>query len=295
MNEPFKTQLQQVITLDTAVSRGSGASLVVIAGEDLGRRYAIEGEQLSIGRAASNQICVDQGAVSRVHAIVVKDAAGLRLRDNQSTNGTFVNDVKVREVELKDGDLIKVGMSVFKVLAGDNVEAAYHEKLYELSTIDGLTQLYNKRHFHESLEREIVSARRFGRAISLMVFDIDHFKRCNDTFGHLAGDQVLRELGARLRERVHKTDLAARSGGEEFSVILIGMDIEAAAKFAELIRAIVAAAHFAFEGKDIPVTISVGVAEMGPQITHADQLIQEADSRLYQAKHNGRNRVVSRS
>jgi diguanylate cyclase (GGDEF)-like protein len=218
--------------------------------------------------------------------------AGVKIKDNESTNGTYVNDHKVHETFLKDGDLVKIGRAIFKFLSGDNIESLYHEEIYRLSTVDGLTQIYNKRYFLENLERELSRARRYDRPLALVMFDIDHFKQCNDTFGHRAGDFILRELSDLVRERARKVDVVARYGGEEFALILPEIELKGAQSFAEKLRILVEATPFNFEGRKIPVTISVGVADLTPDVATYDDLIKRADARLYKAKSSGRNRVV---
>jgi diguanylate cyclase (GGDEF)-like protein len=274
--------------------RPRDACLVVIYGAELGRKYNIDGREVTIGRATLNDICVSQDSVSRTHCTLHVDDQGVKLRDNESTNGTYVNDQKVHEVYLRDGDLVKVGRSIFKFLTGDNIESSYHEEIYRLSTVDGLTQIFNKRYFLETLERELSRARRYDRPLALLMFDIDHFKRCNDTYGHRAGDFLLREIADLVRDRARKVDVVARYGGEEFAVILPEIDLDGAHQFAEKVREMVAAQRFNFEGTPIRITISCGVSELEPEIAHADDLIKRADARLYVAKETGRNRVVSR-
>jgi diguanylate cyclase (GGDEF)-like protein len=221
------------------------------------------------------------------------DEHGVKIRDNVSTNGTYVNDHKIHEVYLKDGDLIKVGRSIFKFLTGDNIESSYHEEIYRLSTVDGLTQIFNKRYFVETLERELSRARRYDRPLALMMFDIDHFKRCNDTYGHRAGDHVLRHMADLVRQRSRKVDVIARYGGEEFAVVLPEIDLAGAAQFGEGLRRMIEEEEFVFEGRRIPLAISVGVADLEPGVANADDLIKKADARLYRAKQGGRNRVVA--
>lgn len=269
------------------------ACLVVIYGAELGRKYHIDGREMTIGRGTLNDICVSQDSVSRTHATLRVEDHGVKLRDNESTNGTYVNDHKIHEAWLKDGDLIKIGRAIFKFLSGDNVESLYHEEIYRLSTVDGLTQIFNKRYFLETLERELSRARRYDRPLALVMFDIDHFKQCNDTYGHRAGDFVLREVAEVVRERARKVDVLARYGGEEFAMILPEIDIRGATQFAEKIRQMIAESKFMFEGRHIPVTISIGVAELTPDIATFDDLIKRADARLYKAKQSGRNRVVA--
>ncbi|EDM78260.1 FHA domain/GGDEF domain protein [Plesiocystis pacifica SIR-1] len=268
------------------------ACLVVIYGQDLGRKYNIIGRELRIGRGTTNDICLSQDAVSREHANIIVDEFGIKIRDNDSTNGTYINDNRIHEAYLRDGDLVKVGRSIFKFLSGDNIESSYHEEIFRLSTVDGLTQVFNRRYFMETLERELSRARRYDRPLALLIFDIDHFKRCNDTYGHRAGDFVLRRIAELVTMRARKVDVVSRYGGEEFTVILPEIDIRGASAFAEKIRKLIADETFIFEGRKIPVTISIGVAEIGPSVANADDMIQTADRRLYAAKTGGRNRVV---
>ncbi len=272
--------------------RRKDACLVVIYGAELGRKYNIDGREISVGRATINDIVLSQDAVSRQHAFIGVDEHGVKIRDNESTNGTYVNDQKVHEAYLRDGDLIKIGRSIFKFLTGDNIESSYHEEIFRLSTIDGLTQVYNRRHFQQTLELELERARRYDRPLALVLFDIDHFKRCNDTYGHRAGDYVLRRIAELVQSRARKVDVVARYGGEEFAVILPEIDLLGARQLAEKIRAMVEAERFNFEGQLIPVTISLGVAELTPTCANAEDLIGVADERLYKAKAGGRNRVV---
>jgi len=269
------------------------ACLVVIYGAELGRKYHIDGREMTIGRGTLNDICVSQDSVSRTHAMLRVEDAGIKIRDNESTNGTYVNDHKIHEAWLKDGDLIKIGRAIFKFLSGDNIESLYHEEIYRLSTVDGLTQIFNKRYFLETLGRELSRARRYDRPLALVMFDIDYFKQCNDTYGHRAGDFVLREISDVVRERARKVDVLARYGGEEFALILPEIELKGAALFAEKIRTMLAESKFNFEGKAIPVTISVGVAELTPDVATYDDLIKRADARLYKAKQTGRNKVIS--
>jgi diguanylate cyclase (GGDEF)-like protein len=269
------------------------ACLVVIYGQDLGRKYNITGGEITVGRATSNDICLSQDAVSRVHARLIIDEQGVRLRDNESTNGTYVNDNKIHEAYLQDGDLVKIGRSIFKFLTGENIESSYHEEIFRLSTVDGLTQVYNRRYFMETLERELSRARRYERPLGLLIFDIDHFKKTNDTFGHRAGDHVLRRVADLVTEDARKVDVVSRYGGEEFTVILPEVGLEGARLFAEKIRKLIETEDFSFEGRKIPVNISIGVAELDESIAAADDMIKTADRRLYAAKEGGRNRTVA--
>jgi diguanylate cyclase (GGDEF)-like protein len=214
------------------------------------------------------------------------------LRDLGSTNGTYVNDELIDEYVLRDGDFIKIGRSIFKFLSGDNIENAYHEEIYRLTTIDGLTQVYNKRYFVETLEREIGRAQRYRRDLSLIMFDIDHFKKINDSYGHLAGDHVLKQLASVIKSRIRREDILSRYGGEEFAIVLPEIDAYNAVQFAEKVRRLIEKATFKFEGTRIPVTVSIGVASLTPELQQPEDFVRVADAKLYEAKSQGRNRVV---
>ena len=214
------------------------------------------------------------------------------LRDLGSTNGTYVNDELVDEYVLRDGDFIKVGRCIFKFLVGSNIENAYHEEIYRLTTIDGLTQIFNKRYFVETLEREMGRAQRYRRQLSLIMFDIDHFKEINDNYGHLAGDHILRQLAATVQSRIRREDILARYGGEEFAIVLPELDRDNAITFAEKIRQLIENSVFEFEETRIPLTVSVGVSILSVDADSPETLIKFADENLYRAKDEGRNRVI---
>ena len=264
---------------------------MVIYGLDLGRKYNVDRPSIVLGRSSKADIQLDQESVSRNHCKLINTGKSIMLRDLGSTNGTYVNDELVDEYVLRDGDLIKIGRCIFKFLSGNNIENAYHEEIYRLTTIDGLTQVYNKRYFIETLEREIGRAHRYRRELSLIMFDIDHFKKINDTYGHLAGDHVLKQLASVIKARIRREDIMSRYGGEEFAIILPEIDNYNAVQFAEKIRGIVEKAVFRFEDTDIPVTISIGCASMTTELQEPHEFVRVADGHLYTAKSQGRNRV----
>jgi two-component system, cell cycle response regulator len=267
------------------------AQLVVIFGADLGKRIEIGPKAVEIGRAATCDIPIDQESVSRRHARVFRKGTAYRVEDLGSTNGTFVNDGRVAERDLVQGDQVKIGRTIFKFLTGRNVEASYHEEIYRLMTFDGLTQIYNKRYFHEALERETSRARRYDRGLSLVMFDVDHFKEKNDTFGHVAGDRILRELAGVVRNNLRREDVVARVGGEEFAVLTPEVGMAGAREAAEKVRRVVEATAFAFEGRSIPTTVSLGVSTWLGKYDQPEEFYARADAALYAAKQSGRNRI----
>jgi diguanylate cyclase (GGDEF)-like protein len=285
-------------TVVTVISRISEravakeACLVVIYGLDLGKKFNLDQASIVIGRSSKADIQIDQEAVSRNHCRLINTGKAIMLRDLGSTNGTYVNDELVDEYVLRDGDLIKIGRCIFKVLTGSNIENSYHEEIYRLTTIDGLTQVFNKRYFVETLEREIGRAQRYRRELSLIMFDIDNFKKINDAYGHLAGDHVLKQLASVIKARIRREDILSRYGGEEFTIILPEIDRGNALSFADKIRTLVERTVFRFEETDIPVTISIGVASIAAELKEPHDFIRVADTNLYEAKSQGRNRVV---
>lgn len=166
-------------------------------------------------------------------------------------------------------------------------------KVNELAMVDSLTGLSNRRRFLPAAEREIDLARRHHQPLALLVLDVDHFKAINDAHGHVAGDQVLIEVGRRCQQALRSSDLLARWGGEEFIVLLPNTPVAQALQLAERVRETVSAsAQLMVQGQTVQVTVSVGAAGISPgQAMSLDALIQLADSALYLAKHAGRDRV----
>ena len=179
----------------------------------------------------------------------------------------------------------------------DDLSKAYEEmkilkdKLERLSITDGLTGLYNHRHFHEVLKDEISRGGRYGTTLSLLLFDIDHFKKFNDTYGHKSGDRVLKTIASVIEKSKRDSDIAARYGGEEFAVILPQTGIAGAEKIAERIRKNIEINKVDLTGDVVSVTVSIGVAEWAGE-DNEDKLVVRADEALYRSKENGRNRVT---
>jgi diguanylate cyclase (GGDEF)-like protein len=178
--------------------------------------------------------------------------------------------------------------------AGAISNARLHARMTDLAKKDGLTGVYNRRSFDDHLGLELQRARRYGREFALLMLDIDHFKRVNDSHGHQAGDAVLKSLAALLERSVRDgVDLVARVGGEEFAVLLPETGIGSAQTVAERIRAGVEAAQIPVPGHDpIRVTVSIGVCARREAVDRPQSLHGDADKALYAAKQQGRNRVV---
>jgi diguanylate cyclase (GGDEF)-like protein len=167
-----------------------------------------------------------------------------------------------------------------------------NKRLELLSITDGLTKLYNHRHFQDELARAFEESERYGRPLSLAIVDLDLFKKVNDTHGHAVGDEVLKAVSGIFQESIRSTDLAARYGGEEFAVMMPETDLAEAMVFAEKIRGLVENLPVVTPAATIPVTVSIGVGSVPHSRIHtAKELVVAADKALYRAKRNGRNQV----
>ena len=258
----------------------------------MGRRVQVGAEPLTIGRSPNCQVPIDQESVSRKHCEIRFQDGEFLVRDLGSTNGTYVNDDLVDpQGRLRHGDQLKVGRTILKFIVGDDVEVQYHEEIYRLMTTDGLTQLNNRRYFDDMLDREVARAKRYKRTFSLLIFDLDHFKRVNDRFGHLAGDTLLRQLGAILLGRLRVNDVLARIGGEEFGLITPEVGLDGARELAGKINRLIGDTRFEFEGSAVKITASIGVAEWQADYEDAWDLFKAADDKMYEAKRAGRNQV----
>jgi diguanylate cyclase (GGDEF)-like protein len=172
------------------------------------------------------------------------------------------------------------------------LEAA-NAQLQELALHDGLTGLLNRRHWESCLEREFARHNRYSNPASLVLFDIDHFKKLNDTYGHQAGDEVIRQVARITREMVRDTDYAGRYGGEEFVVLLADTPLQGASQFAERLRMAIEQLQISHEQLSLQCSVSVGVACIRTDMANHQALIEAADKALYQAKSAGRNQVVT--
>lgn len=307
MGERTKPDDTVIITAPTHVDGEGPGCLVVVGGAELARRWDITAEPMIIGRDATCEIPLDVRGVSRQHARIQRTPLGVVITDLNSTNGTRVNGVPIEMRHLTDGDRVVLGRAVLKYLVSDNLEGAYYDELYRLTTTDDLTGTYNRRHFFVTMARELSRARRHGRLFSLMMIDIDHFKAFNDAYGHQAGDDVLRQVAQRTQAVCRREDVLGRYGGEEFILMLPETGLHGAATAAERVRKGIAFPPFIVGERKLGVTVSIGVSDLGSLLQrepeYADEvvsieelarkLVKTADEHLYRAKGEGRNRVVA--
>ncbi len=270
--------------------------LVQVHGSQLGQVVGLHGAEMVLGRHPSCDIWVSDTGVSRRHAKFVWAGDGYVVEDLGSANGTYVSGRRVERHHLSDGEVVQFGgESSYRYSVTDSKQEAMLLHLYEASVSDPLTGIYKRDHFDARMSAEISFARRHDSELSLLMFDIDHFKKINDGYGHPAGDSVLQQLTALIQPRLRTEDVFGRYGGEEFVILLRSSAIEQAASVAERLRQIVEHHPFDHDGLRIHVTVSIGVASVVECSDSPDghSLVAVADRRLYSAKRSGRNRVVA--
>lgn len=262
-------------------------------GDALGARYPLGTIPWVLGRDTKCDIRLEDDSVSRRHALLQPQPDGYTVEDLQSTNGTFINGAKVTRAPIKHGDSLRVGIGLYRFLAGDDLEAGYKEEIYRLTIMDALTELPNKRYCLEFLGRSLGYGIRYRQPMALLVFDIDHFQALNEKLSHLAGDLALCNLAALLRRCVRREDLLARYEGGKFAVVLPGTNRAGALVLAERLRKLVEAQAFQYEGSPYHLTISIGIAALtGQDWQTSTEMLEQAQQQLKLAKQQGRNRVA---
>lgn len=272
------------------------ACFIVIHGREVGKMYKLDDRRMfNIGRTNEVEIRIEDEGVSRKHAKILQTAEGIVLEDLSSTNGTFCNGERVTRRVLADGDKVQIGSTtILKFSLQDEVEEEFLKQQYQSATRDPLTGSYNKKFLLDRLPSEVAFAKRHNKIFSIALLDIDHFKKINDTYGHQAGDFILRLVVEVIMKTIRVEDILCRYGGEEFVIIMRETNTDSATIAAERVRRNVEQARFNYEGKPIPVTVSLGIATYhdGKPGT-AEELVKQADGYLYRAKEKGRNRSES--
>ena len=267
--------------------------LVIFGNEaDLGKETEL-GERAVAGRSLENDLSVNDPLMSRKHFGIVKHDGLYHLQDLGSMNGTFLNQQPLqKETPLKSGDIITAGRTVFKFESRTELESIFHKYLYAAATTDRMTQLFNKYYFLEELKKQNSFARRYGKSFGIVMIDVDNFKRVNDSFGHIIGDEVLKFIAFKILASVRENDLASRYGGEEFAVLLPETDLMGAMAVAERIRKHVESEILEIRENKIGATISLGLAVYPQDGEEWEEVLKKADERLYIAKQSGKNRLV---
>ena len=279
-------------------------ALVFLSGELLAVPIPLEREEVILGRALEADVRINDSKISRQHAMIrtVSGGSGVEeyyLSDLNSRNGTFLNGHRIaREERIHNGDKITVGENIIRFDLHDEIDREYHKQIHRLLSHDELTGLLSSRSFFSELRREAARSRAEDRQFCVLMMDVDHFKRVNDIYGHLTGSKTLEEIGVCIIEIMRIGDAASRFGGEEFSAFLLDADLPQAFVAAERIRTTIENRKFTVVRHGRPdqthrVTISVGISSFPHDSTDPIELVEMADSALYRAKREGRNRVCA--
>jgi diguanylate cyclase (GGDEF)-like protein len=275
----------------------SEADLILIAHPDnqrLGSRYRLSpGSTVEVGRSGAVGISLPEVlSISRKHARLRYVGPVVTIEDLGSTNGTYVNGQAIHgRTVLRSGDRFQTAAVHFKFLHEQDVESAYHLAIYELMMRDGLTEISNKRKYEEEMQREFARAVRHRRPLSLVIFDLDEFKTVNDTYGHLCGDFVLKQIASIARDLVRPEQMLARVGGDEFVILAPETTADGAATLAAKIRDRILACDYRYGDVRVAMSCSFGVAALEEGMASPQDLYRSADSALLRAKRSGRNRV----
>lgn len=289
-----KTVITSIERLDTICEKE--AYILFMSGPLQGKLHCLAKSTTVIGRDESVDIQIKDVRISRRHFQIDREGGFCILKDLGSTNGTYVNGSRAKVHALEDGDRIQIpGSVVIKFAHGDTGERMFLDEFYHMANFDAVTGATSKHAFTKRLDEEFSYANRTNNPLSLLMIDIDFFKKVNDTHGHLAGDLALSHIATSIMKTIRNEDIAARYGGEEFAVILRGIDSVGAAQLGERVRKGIEGFPMKFEDKMISLTVSVGVATLKEKnYKTPTELIDAADKCLYEAKETGRNKVVSK-
>ncbi|MCQ2054838.1 MAG: diguanylate cyclase [Fibrobacter sp.] len=268
--------------------------LIVLYPQTMFKQIPLDVGTVILGRGQEANIRLEDELVSRKHCSIHFDGKSVTVTDLGSTNGTFVDGQQIESRILETDNRLQIGKMVLKIDFKDQNEEAFDRELFEAATMDPLTKISNRRTFFDRALGELALARRNNFYVHAIMVDADHFKQVNDTWGHQAGDMVLKEIARLLKQEKRESDLLARYGGEEFILLLAGIGPEDAKKSAERLRLAVERHRFCWKDTIIPVTISLGLAsKVGEEIPTIEAMIAESDKLLYVAKEAGRNQVAT--
>jgi len=279
-------------------------ALVFLSGELIAVPIPLDREDVILGRAIEADVRVNDTQVSRQHARItaVRDEAKKKtdyvLHDLDSRNGTFLNGRRVRREVLENGDKIGVGDTLLRFDLLDEIDREYQKQIHRLISHDDLTGLLSSRSFFSELRREAGRATAEKRPFCVLMMDGDNFKGVNDTYGHLTGSKTIEEIGFSIMTNLRSGDAAARFGGDEFAAFLLDAELSQGLVAAERIRSTVQDYPFSIvrqsgEKETHHITMSLGVACFPYDSSDPIELVEMADSALYRAKREGRNRVAA--
>ena len=296
--DDLKTVAREVGPLAAGGSGKKVPTIMVLSGAKTGHQVLVGEDPVVVGRSKRCPLHIDDDSISRQHAMIYSNENGdCFVKDLGSTNGTFLNDEQLsnKPVLLRNNDRLQVGTHVLlRFLLREQLDAQVQELLLETARRDGLTGLYNRGYLDERVDEMVTECQRRALDLSLILFDLDHFKNINDTWGHAAGDYVLRRIASLVSGRLKDDDFVARYGGEEFAILLVDAPLLSASLLAERIRSTIEVTSFVWDDQELPVTISAGVACSNYRTPLSVlELLEAADQRLYAAKEAGRNQVVA--
>jgi two-component system cell cycle response regulator len=280
-------------------------ALIFLTGDLLAVPIPLEREEVILGRALEADVRVNDTKISRKHArinaIADKETniVNYVLTDLSSRNGTLLNGEKIRQETLQNGDKITIGEHILRFEFLDEIDREFHRQIHRLLSHDDLTGLLSSRSFFSELRRESARAKHENRPFCVLMMDVDFFKNVNDTYGHLTGSKTLEEIGYCITQNLRSGDVAARFGGEEFAAFLLHAEIGQGLVAAERMRSEIEKQEFTIIRQGKPskethhVTISVGVASFPDDSSDVIELVEMADSALYRAKREGRNRICA--
>jgi diguanylate cyclase (GGDEF)-like protein len=292
------TQVTNLNEIMAVADQEDNWTLTVLNGSSAGLVVAVEEGTVVVGRGSECQTRITDQGLSRKHGAFYMRGGDLFFRDLDSTNGSFLEGKPVKgEIRVQDGNRLQLGRTLIRAHLRSPNEVEAVRKLYETSVRDALTGLYNRRHLDERMETEFAYAVRHRQPLSCLVLDIDHFKKVNDTYGHAAGDAVLKEVSQFVASTVRTEDVVGRYGGEELVILLRGVGAQGAEILAQRIRLGIEKMPVEYEGQVIKVTASIGLASWLPTQPkeNAQALFNAADECLYRAKNSGRNLVIAES
>lgn len=274
------------------------AALIIIEGIEIGKHFFLRRSVYIIGRSSSADISITSDPmISRHHTQIevifdqqTKTTKYL-LTDLNSSNHTYVNGQQLSQKSLAEGDKIHIGDTTLKFVLQDDIDARFHKEIQQRILYDALTSLLTKESFYIALNSELDRCRTNSLTLSLMMMDIDFFKKVNDNHGHQAGSFVLSKIGRLIHDNLRNLDLSGRYGGEEFIALLVETNKQQAFSIAERLRQVIASHLFVYDDKTIKVTISIGIAQYSEDGDNIEKLVGNADKALYRCKHTGRNKV----
>jgi diguanylate cyclase (GGDEF)-like protein len=274
---------------------GKAPVLIVVYTKDarlLGRRFVLDRSPFLVGRDAENDIVLQDASVSPRHAHLEERDAAWWCVDDGSTDGLYIDDRRTTgPARLAPGARIGIGSTIFKFLSGSELEAQYHEEIYRLTVLDGLTQVHVRRYLVEALDKEMIRAKRHARPLPLLMIEVDQLDALDASNGPNARDHLLTELSRLLRPFVPRDGVLGRHGDERFVIVLPEHTLEMARAVAESLRETIAGSSLVVGPREQRVTVSIGGTERRGDDRASADLLERAGYALHVAKSRGRNQL----